>query len=251
MKGISSTIQEQIDKVLDRFFNQMARQLLGYLPNQGDKSVMISAVPEDSLIHLFVESIGGRKPVPHEEEVLKNLLLTTSNYVESLKSKTKADVLNSLTSAVTDARLREKEASVTDLGEILKEKMGKAQSHFKLIAETEATKFRNTGRFLNIKKVSPTDDPVVVFLVMKNGNVCDECLRIHLLEDGITPRAFRMSQITSDYHKKGTNTPSLCGIHPNCKCSCVVVPQGWGYKNGRISFISKNYDLYKDQNGES
>jgi len=174
MKGISSTIQEQIDKVLDRFFNQMARQLLGYLPNQGDKSVMISVVPEDSLIHLFVESIGGRKPVPQEEEVLKNLLLTASNYVESLKSKTKADVLNSLTSAVTDARLKQKEASVTDLGEILKEKMGKAQSHFKLISEAEATKFRNTGRFLNIKKTSTSDDPTIVFQTMKDNLTCLE-----------------------------------------------------------------------------
>jgi len=152
---------------------------------------------------------------------------------------------------VTDARLKQKEASVTDLGEILKEKMGKAQSHFKLISEAEATKFRNTGRFLNIKKTSTSDDPTIVFQTMKDNLTCPECKRLYLLDDGVTPRAFKMSQVTSDYHKKGGNTPSLCGCHPNCRCSLQTVPQGWGYKGGKISFISKNYDLYKDQNGES
>jgi len=90
--------------------------------------------------------------------------------------------------------------------------------------------------------------------ISKNGVVnhnCNECKRLYLLDDGVTPRAFKMSQVTSDYHKKGGNTPSLCGCHPNCRCSLQTVPQGWGYKGGKISFISKNYDLYKDQNGES
>jgi hypothetical protein len=74
-----------------------------------------------------------------------------------------------------------------------------------------------------------------------------DCMSIHMMSDGITPRVWKMSELQYSYHKKGENKPCVAGLHNNCRCSMVLLNRGFGFKNGKVSFISEGYDAYEDQ----
>jgi hypothetical protein len=78
---------------------------------------------------------------------------------------------------------------------------------------------------------------------------CNECLRLHMMPDGVTPLTWKLSQLSMNYHKRGENNPSVSGEHPGCRCSIAYLPEGWGFKNGYVSFISLDHDEYKSQRG--
>ena len=79
---------------------------------------------------------------------------------------------------------------------------------------------------------------------------CNECKRVHLMPDGITPKVFKLSEVSAQYHKKGENIPSYAGLHPHCRCSLVMLPQNYGFKKGKISYMTDGYDEYKTQRSE-
>ena len=86
----------------------------------------------------------------------------------------------------------------------------------------------------------------------QNGMVhhnCNECLRLHMLPDGVTPKVYRMSELSMNWHKRGEDRPSCNGEHPGCRCSLQQLPPGWGFKGGYLAFISLDWDEYKDQHG--
>jgi len=123
----------------------------------------------------------------------------------------------------------------------------------KLIAEAETTKTRNVGHTMEIAskaKDMGVSDPNVFFVVVRDASLCKECLRLHMLPDGNTPKIWKLSELSHSWHKRGDDRPSSCGEHPFCRCSLTQLPPGWGFKNGYISFISLDYDAWKDQRGE-
>ena len=126
----------------------------------------------------------------------------------------------------------------------------KAKGHVKLIAEAEATKARNLGHTMEIASKSKEQgvvDPTVFFIIVRDGKTCTECLRLHMQPDGVTPRVYKMGELSMGYHKRGDDRPSACGEHPFCRCSLGQLSPGWGFKDGFVSFISMDYDEYAVQ----
>jgi hypothetical protein len=94
------------------------------------------------------------------------------------------------------------------------------------------------------------EDPLIYFVVVRDDDLCDECRRLHLLPDGVTPKVWRLSEVKRGYHRKTDDVPSLGGEHPHCRCSLVTIMKGYGFtKSGGITYISPDHDELEAQRG--
>lgn len=255
MRGISDPVKDVISGIVDLMFDRIAHRLLGTIPAfRNKKTIIFSSSPTLTLAHLFVQSMGNTRPLPKEEEAMKSLLSTAHGFMESLKVKTKTQLVEAVDSYVREARAKGETPSEAQIKGKIAEVLNKAGDHVKLIAEAEATKARNMGKLMTIAKVGASigqEDPTVFFVVIKDSVTCSECKRLHMLRDGITPRVWKMSELGYSYHKKGESSPKVCGLHPHCRCSLTLLPPGFGFKNGIISYISHNHNEYERQGSKS
>jgi hypothetical protein len=120
------------------------------------------------------------------------------------------------------------------------------RSSVERVVETENEHAKTIGIKEGIDQINASfgiDDPVVCFVPTGDDYVCDECRRLHLLPDGVTPRVWRSSEVESGYHKRGVDRPSWQLLHPHCRCALATVLKGFGFdKGGKVTFISNDHD---------
>lgn len=250
MYGISSSGKEAIEIAVHKMFDVLAYKLLGNIPKLRNKSPFFSSAPAMSLAHIFIQALGNREPNHIQRDVLRSILNSSYGYIESLKNKTGSSVTEAVDALVKEAKLQNGRISSAQIAEVIAAEMDKARGNMKLIAEAETTKSRNAGHTMEIignAKDQGIDDPTVFFIIVRDGKACSECVRLHMLPDGITPKVYRLSELSMGWHKRGEDRPSACGEHPNCRCSLSHLPKGWGFKSGFVSFISLDWDEYRSQ----
>src|ERR1017187_9688042 len=97
MFGISSGGKDALAKIVEDIFDNIALQFIGDIPKlQEKKRLIISSYPNLGLAHLFVQAMKNRMPNTVERDALKSLLTTSYGHIESLKSKTSANVTERL-----------------------------------------------------------------------------------------------------------------------------------------------------------
>lgn len=252
MYGISSSGKEAIGTAVEKMFDSVAYQLLGNIPKLRDKSPFFGSNPSNSLGRMFIQALGGKEPNHIERDVLRSILNNSHSYIESLKSRTSARVSESVDALVREARIKEVAVTADQVAAVVATEMDKARNEMKVIAEAEATKTRNMGYAMEIvtkAQATGLEDPNVFFVIVRDSATCKECLRLHMLPDGITPRVWKMSELSMGYHKRGEDRPSACGEHPHCRCSLTQLAPGWGFKGGYVSFVGQGYDEYATQRG--
>lgn len=252
MYGISSSGKDAISLAIGKMFDELAYKFLGNIPKLREKSPFFSSTPKFSLAHIFVQAMSGKEPNFFERDVLRSILNSSYGYIEGLKNKTSSSVVESVDALVKEAKIKGNHVTAGQVSELIAQEMEKARSHMKLIAEAETTKTRNMGHTMEIASKSESagiEDPTVFFIVVRDGLLCSECKRLHMLPDGITPRCYKMSELSMGYHKRGEDRPSACGEHPHCRCSLAQLPPGWGFKGGYVSFVSLEHDEYARQRG--
>ncbi len=252
MYGISSSGKDSIANHIDKMFDILAFKLLGRIPKLQNKPHLFEAFTGLSLVNIFLQAMNNRQPNQFQKDALKSILGSSFGYIESLKHKTSSNVVESIDSLVKEAKAKGESVTKEQVEEIFTGEMIKAKSHLRLIAEAETTKTRNIGHTMEIAQNSKNmgiEDPTVFFIVVRDSSLCKECLRLHMLPNQITPKVYKMSELSMGYHKRGDDRPSACGEHPFCRCSLSQLPPGWGFKNGYISFVSLEYDEYKTQRG--
>jgi intein/homing endonuclease len=222
----------------------MALHLIGEVPSfRNKKSIIFTSKPNLTLAHLFLKSLGSERPMPQEQEALKNLLSTAEEYIASLRSKTKAQLTESIDSYVKEQALKNQRASTVEIKNKINEVLTKARNHFKTIAEAESTKARNMGKALQIGKVAVSQgvqDPNVYYVVIRDGKTCSECVRLHLMPDLVTPRVWKLSEIGFSYHKKGENNPKIAGLHPHCFTEDMLLHTEKGIRSFKDLFDSQD-----------
>lgn len=250
MYGISSSGKEAIEIAVHKMFDTLAYKLLGNIPKLRNKSPFFGSTPTMSLAHIFIQALGNRELNHIQRDILKSILNSSYGYIESLKNKTGSNVTEAVDALVKEAKLQNSYVNSAQVAEVISAEMGKAQNHLKTIAEAESTKTRNMGHMTDIMGQAESqgvDDPTVFFIVVRDGLLCGECKRLHMLEDGITPKIYRLSELSMSWHKRGEDRPSVCSLHPGCRCSISYLPKGWGFKDGFVSFISLEWDEYENQ----
>lgn len=251
MFGLSSSGKESIGAAIDKMFDALAVKLLGHIPKlRGKNLFFFGERPGLNLAHIFIQAMNDRSPNHLERDALKSMLESAHGYVESLKSKTRSNVTESIDALVKEAKFRGDTLTTEQIGGVFTEEMEKARSHFITIAESETTKTRNVAHTLDITRVAEDlgdPDPLVYFVIVRDGQTCNECLRLHMMPDGTTPRVWKLSEVSAGYHKRGEDRPSMCGEHPHCRCSIAYLGRDYGFKNGYIGYIGKGYNAYEDQ----
>lgn len=251
MKHLSFLALGKIGDLIEEHFNSIAIKFLGMIPKASKNKRLMFSIEPNSITSLFIEALGTQKPTLAEEDTLKSLLIIADSYVDALKDRTKAQVMNDISAYVSDMGNQNKPINMTKIGNIFEEKMDKAKTHFEMIAGVESNKASNTGTALQIVKVaenSGDSDPTAFFIVTVDDRTGPYEFVMHLLPDGVTPRLWKLSEITSSYFKPGDQYPSLCGLHPNCRCKITYLPPGYGFDDkGKIKFIALGHDEFKAQ----
>lgn len=234
-----------VEMAVDRVFDRLKTRFLG--PRRGSKLIAFQFKPELSLPGLFTAANheeGNKKP---NRDLLRSLMTVAEKHIDAQRASTKAQVVRAI-----DGHLRGggKGDMRTVLGGELADVWKKTADSAKRIIDTEGTTARNAGTLDGIVKVNSSmgiEDPTVYFVVVRDHLLCGECRRLHLLDDGDTPRVWKMSELGHGYHRRGQSNPKIGGLHPHCRCSLVTLMPGYGFEAGRVTYVSSQHDEYRLQ----
>lgn len=251
MKGLNEKAVQAIEAMIEGRFNVISLDFLGLIPKMNKQKRIVFSTSKNSITSLFLDALGSKKPNNAEEDTLKVLLRIASNYTDALRDRTKARVINSIDSYVKDQNAKSNPIKADKVRGIVEKEMGAAKNHFKLIANSESNKAANTGTALQIGKMAEQkgiDDPTVFFIVTVDDVTGPEEFVLHLLKDKKTPRLWKLSEIGSEYHKKGQSNPKLAGLHPNCRCKLTYLASGFGFDEaGEVKYIAPDHDEFEIQ----
>jgi hypothetical protein len=253
MIGLSSKVKEALGGVVEDIFDRIALEFIGDIPKLRDKKrLVITSQRNFGLAHLFVQAMGNKAPNPMEQDVLKSLLESSHGYIEALKNKTKSNITERIDGLQREAAIRKEKMRQEDIQAAIAEELSKAKSHMQAIAESESTKLRNLGTMMDISRVAGDigdSDPTVFFVVLRDNVTCKECIRLHLMPDGITPRLWKFSELKQGYHRRGEDKASAFGLHPHCRCTLTYLSKGFGFNDlGHTTYVGEGHDAYSHQN---
>lgn len=252
MHGLNSSTKERIAKLIENLFDKTALRFLGNHPKLKHKKISLLGFQEhNGLITLFVQAMGNKWLNHIEQDVLKGLVDGAFSYIDILKNKTSNDIIQKLEGLAREARMSGDKISESEINKTIQEELSKASSHLEMIVASEGTKTRNLGMAMDISRAAAADgekDPVVGFAVIRDDSTCKVCIELNLMPDGVTPRLYKMSELSAGYYKRGDKMPSLVGNHPHCRCTPFNVPSDWGFdSSGHITFVGIGYDALKNQ----
>jgi len=252
MHGISSQSKEKIDRIVGDLFDRMSLRLLGDVPSLRHKRhTLVGFEPSIGLAALFIQSMNNKYLNHVESDVLKGILMGSLAYISTLKAKTSNVIAQKMDGLAREAQMSGEKIPEQEISKAISEELDKAKSHLETIAMSEGTKTRNLGSAMEITRSAASvgeDDPSVFFNVIKDNSTCEVCIDLYLMPDKITPRVYKMSELSAGYYKKG-GQPSILGSHPRCRCTPSHIPSGWGFNGaGHISFIRIGHSEYDKQN---
>lgn len=241
--------QKAINAAVDLLFDRAKARLLGV----SGKQLAIHFNPLYSLSGLF-QAAGRQEGVEPRDELLKMLHKIAGAYIDANREKAKAQVLQQIQAFMVDAQNQGIKTDVkTVLGSQLADLWGSVRSDVKRIVETETTVVRNTSIFDAIGRIGAMagrKDPTVFFVTVRDNHRCEECTRLHVQPDGVTPRVWLMSELGSGYHKRGDPQPKVGGLHPHCRCVLTHLLPGYGFDaGGRVTYIEEGHDELAKQRG--
>lgn len=244
---LSKTAINAIGKAVDHIFDRAIARFLG--PGATDKAgkeLAFKFQPNISLTSLFTQASKLEDAEPREE-VLRSLIKIAQAYLNAQRERAKARISQEVQGFLVDAQTKGVKTDVqTVLGGKLSELMADIKSDVKTIVTTEANNTANTSIFDAVGRVGASvgiDDPTVFFVCVHDKHLCDECKRLHLMDDEITPRCWKMSELGAGYHKKGDKTPKVSGLHPNCRCSLTHLLPGFSFDaSGHVTFKETGWD---------
>jgi hypothetical protein len=241
----------QISDHVDNVFARIKYRALGpdFAPHYGDKRIYIGYKPAWSLPGLYRQA-AAEEASKANETTLHGMMKIAEGYLDAERERTKARVLHAVQAYVhTDPDAEEDLDEV--LGNVLAPIWEEATAAIVKTVDTSATTARNMGTLDGVEQIAAAqgqDDPYVFFVVVRDNDLCEECKRVHHLPDGRTPRVFKLSEVSSGYHKRGDDTPSVSGLHPHCRCSLTSMAKGYGFDAaGFIKFIDLDHDEYAAQ----
>lgn len=250
---ISKGASKAIDSRLDDLFDMLKIKLLG--PQSVSRRLYVGFTHELSLPGLFEKAVseeGGKL----DTTLVDHLIEITADFIDKNRADAKAQVKKRVQDLITDldqGRFKRKEFE-NKLEEELGDIWGDVTANVARVVMTQTQHAQTLGIKSGLDQINANlgiDDPTVVFIPVKDHLLCDECKRLHLLEDHVTPRAWLSSEVKAGYHKKGDPEPSWSLLHPHCRCSLATVLPGFGFSGaGRVIWIGEGHDEWSHQRGE-
>jgi hypothetical protein len=246
-----------IHAAVENVFNRLKGRVLGpdFFSSRGDKRIYVGYRPEFSLPGIY-KLAAAEEASKGDDGVLHGIVRVAESYLDAQQEATKARVVQSVNAWISDAARQGKTA---DLGTVLAGELAgiwtKTLKDVVKVVDTESTTARNLGTLDGVSKTASAlgiEDPSVYFVVVRDKEFweCGECPRLHLLPDRVTPRVWKLSEVSGGYHKHGDDKPCLGGLHPHCRCTLASLMPGYGFDDsGRVRFVSLGYDEFASQHG--
>lgn len=136
----------------------------------------------------------------------------------------------------------------------LREKTGELFKDWDRVVTTELAQATNIGAFdaiIENNRLKSPDDIYVYKSGPHDGKTCKHCLKFWFLDDGVTPRVYRLSELLangSNYGRKAADwRPTISITHPNERHYLLELPIGWGIASGSIQYVGSGYNEWKAQ----
>jgi hypothetical protein len=252
MQPLGNTAQDIISRKVDELFERLKARYLG-ASALGDKRIVIStwADPVLSLPGVF-RAAAALEGLRGDEHTLETLVKLASGFLDGARERTKAQVLREVTTFLTQAQTSGVETDLqTVLGGSLTKVLADVTRQVDTIVDAETATAKNLSLMDGITYINAhlgVEDPVVYFIVVHDNELCKECKRLHLLEDGVTPRLWLLSDVKQGYHRKGEDQPSVSGLHPHCRCTMATLMLGYGFTaGGMVTYVAPDHNEYEVQ----
>jgi len=96
MRGLSIKAVEAIEKMVGQKFDKIGLDFLGIIPTITKTKRITFSTSKNSLTSLFLQALGTRNPNVNEEDTLKVILRIANGYVDSLKERTQARIVQNI-----------------------------------------------------------------------------------------------------------------------------------------------------------
>lgn len=247
---LGQTAQDLIARRVDEMFQRLKARYIGPRAWQGipeDKRIVLTFVRPDLTLEGVFSSASALEGVRPDENTMATLAKLAAGFLDATAARTKAQVIREVATFLTQAQTSGVKTNLeTVLGGKLAEVLADTRAKVDTILDAETSNAKNIGLMEGISRINAhvgVDDPVVYFMVVHDQELCAECKRVHLLEDGVTPRLWKLSEVKQGYHRKGEDRPSISGLHPHCRCTMGTLMPGYGFdKAGMVTFKSPDWD---------
>lgn len=250
-RTLPRSVVKMIHGAVDAVFDKAVARLLARPPV--DKRIYLGTKPRVTLPSLF-EAASAEERAKADQDVLRTLLQIAEGFVDAQRHSTKAHVVKAVESWLNKAAATGVD---TDVKTVLEGELAgvwrKASDTMHKIVASESNVVKNTGTLDGVVRVnaaSGIEDPVVYFVVVRDDKLCDECRRLHLLDDGKTPKLWYLSEVGHGYHKAGEADPKLGGLHPHCRCTIATMLPGYGFDGaGMVKYVAPGHVEIHAQRG--
>jgi hypothetical protein len=242
--------------VVGDIFNRAKRRLFGR-DDTGSRDIKFKVITKpiehrsDLSLYGIFKHAAQAEGMPPNEALYRSLEKGVEDYLDAHQKLAEARVLNAVQSYMHDAEHGKSEADPDKvLKDVLEDTFGKVKEDVGKVVDTETTKVRNYSTLDAIGKLNAAigvDDPTVYFAGPVDGNTCKDCLRLYFLEDKITPKVWKVSELKNGYFKRGDTCPCVGALHPHCRHTLCTVLSGYGFVGGALTYIEPGYDVYAEQ----
>lgn len=249
---LPQSMVKQVEGTVDNLFQKLIDRFLG--PFAGPKRLILGYNRDLSLPGIYASSHINERSTP-DQETLNGLVRVASNYLEAERAKAKAKAVNAVQAFTANQAYHDEDPAgiQTTLLDTLSDIFGQAKVNVARIVDSETQRAKNTGSLEGIMRANSAlgvEDPQVIFIVVRDGALCEECIRLHLMPDKVTPRVWFLSEVEHGYHEHGGDRPSIAGEHPNCRCVLSTLLSGFGFTaSGQITWVGTGYSEIEAQRG--
>jgi hypothetical protein len=244
-----------LDDHLDDWFDSLKIRLLGPVFSPKSKKLWVGFQHELSIPGLFEKAVseeGGKV----DTSLLDHLIEITADFIDKHRGDAKARVKKTVQDLITDldnGKIAPKDFTATVASQV-EDVLDSITANISKVVQTQTQNTQTLGIKDGIDFINSNigiEDPTVCFLPVKDHLLCSECRRLHLSDDGSTPRVWLSSEVKSGYHSKGDQEPSWSLLHPHCRCALATVLPGFGFNSGGL-IVWKNveHDEWAFQRGE-
>lgn len=237
MASLKEDAIRAIQEVIASAFDSISLSFLGLEPAEDKDTKLKFKTNKNNLISLFVQAMGGNKPNKIEEDALKYLLKVGSDYIDVVKLRTQARIIQQVNSNL----LLKDNIDSEELDRILNENLHRSSNDLKTIFNSESKSAKNIATALQIIQVNKSkgvERPIVFFNVTYDERTAEQPEKnLHLIPGTKIPRLWYLDELSSDYWKKGMRVPSIHGGHPNCLTEDQLIKTVEGFKSAKELYL--------------
>jgi len=255
---IPKTGIKAIDKAIEALFMRLKARFLGYKyePKQIRFTTTGYDKPlqhrEDLSLPSVFEDAARLEGFKANTKLLGAINESVEQYLDAHQELTKARVKSAIQTALLGSETSKEEV---DVAQVIKKEltsvMEKASSDVAQVIDGEMGKAKNLSTLDAITKttvVAGVEDPTIAFIGPNDKYCCKDCQRLYFMPDGVTPRVWKLSEIKVGWMKHNDLVPSMYS-HNHCRHTSSPMMPGFGFVNGKITYIEPGYDIWKDQRG--